>query len=132
MVYTSCTLISILLIFALIMYLYVPVSSPAMVQSGGVSDLTTYNLISETSPLTASRRHRRRYENHLVNNYRDREYSWWNPVRYYPVFFPSYYQQPYYSLSPDSCQQYAVSKCHDAIFPERCYTNYYERCRLGL
>ena len=65
------------------------------------------------------------YEQPWIGSYGYRDpyiYPWYHPYSWFAI--------PIYNY--DTCRDYADSKCHDAIFPERCYANYYERCRYGL
>lgn len=56
---------------------------------------------------------------------------------YYPYYYPWYHPYSWlgwikYNDYYDNCHNYAISQCYDSIFPERCYANYYDRCRYGL
>ena len=66
---------------------------------------------------------------HSGNWYNRYTYPWYHPNYWFP-----WYTTPNYIVSPsyDSCDIYARSQCDSAIFPDRCYANYYDRCRYGL
>lgn len=74
--------------------------------------------------------------------YRNRHYSrpgYPSVNNYWPYYSTGYYTYPVYNPqywlgygTYDRCHDYAISKCHDTIFPERCYANYYDRCNLEL
>ena len=143
---------STLIVFIVIMTIFYLIQSESstVVQDGGNSSLRAANLIASTSPI-----HGRKHYGHLPHyskpNYYPGVMPWYNPWYWlggqgYGIgptglggftvhTVPGYgsgLMGPGYGYRGDSCHDYAVNKCYDAIFPGRCYTNYYDRCSLGL
>lgn len=135
---------STLIVFIVIMTIFYLIQSESstVVQDGGNLSLRAANLIASTSPIHGDKHH-----GHLPH---------YSKPNYYPGGIPWYWLRgqeygigpiglgvhtvpgyvygygPGYGYRGDSCHEYAINKCYDAIFPGRCYTNYYDRCSLGL
>lgn len=96
---------------------------------------SNYSRDSNTDHVIRGRHHYPQQEWTHIHRPFNETTQWGNISQYingWGLFNYPWYNPYYWFYNQDPCQQYANSKCYDAIFPERCYANYYERCRMGL
>lgn len=144
-----CSTFIVFIVITTVFYL-IQGESSSIVQDGGNSSLRAANLIASTSPI-----HGRKHYDYLPHYSKPNYYPdgwYWPGYGVGPAGFMGHVGFPHsvgnvlppygyvyglgsgYGLGArrDSCHDYAVNKCYDAIFPGKCYTNYYDRCSLGL
>ena len=116
-----CVILIIVIVVAVMVYLWKNFIG-VILSEGFSSDIERANLIENT-----------KYGIHPPHRGHNRRVFPENCVSLHgPPDLVGYHQfarRPFdYHQFPDNCHDYATSKCYDAIFPERCYGAYYDRC----